>query len=581
MRRDSYAVAQTGDRELAWLGGVGAVMLALVAGVESAGVAGGLFATRHPVVIALPDASETLVRLTQHLGASAWPAIDRRWLPETMAAPLGFGMFVAVAFAATAFCALSRLARPVGGDGARFARAGDLSSLRARSEVGHGIPLGYHHGRELVGEPNASVALCGPSQVGKSLAAVVRAILKWDGCLIVLSMKEELLRYTLHIREQRGDVKIFDPTRQTGYRTNTWSPVAASNTWSEARAIAAALLQIGREADRYDREPHWRRTAARYLAPLLLAANQTGQSMRVVLSWIGLFERDAVRNILKASADPESQYALENLESLWKTDHRYRGSVIGTLSTALDAWQEPSVAEATAGPDITPQWLCAGPNTLYVVAPASQQRRPQNLFGGLLVHMIDGALAIAQRSSTGRLPLPLLCALDEICNAAPLPTLGEYASSGAGRGVLLLSVIQDYSQAIDTWGRERAATIISNHRGKLFWSGIADPATFEYIDHLLGREERERQSRTRQSFGGTSTTHATELRPLAPPHQLRQANVGTALLVYGQLPPVWTQQRLFFEDPQLRRLVPDEIWKELPTDRRPSRGRWVLTGFMR
>src|SRR6516164_9800228 len=103
VRRDSYAVAQTGDRELAWLGGVGAVILALVAGVESAGAAGGFFATRHPVVIPLPAASETLVRLTRYLGASAWPAIDRRWLPATMAVPLSFGMLVAVACSAIGF----------------------------------------------------------------------------------------------------------------------------------------------------------------------------------------------------------------------------------------------------------------------------------------------------------------------------------------------------------------------------------------------------------------------------------------------------------------------------------------------
>ena len=568
-------MSQSGDWELVWLGGVGAVLLALVSGVEVAGFAGGLFASGHPVLLSLPATTGTLARLMGHFGASAWPPTDRKWLPETMLAPLCFGTIAAVLFAAIAFCVLSRLAQPVRGDGARFARVRDLSPLRARSAVGQGIPLGHYQGHELVGEPNASVALCGPSQVGKSLAAVVRAILKWDGCLIVLSIKEELLRYTLPAREQRGDVKIFDPTRQTAHGTQAWSPVAASGTWTDARAIAAGLLQIGQEADRYDREPHWRRTAARYLAPLLLAANQTGQSMRTVLSWIDLFERDELRNILKRSGDPESLYALENLESLWKTDHRYQGSVIGTLSTALDAWQEPTVAEATSRPDITPQWLCAGSNTLYIVAPASQQRRLQNLFGGLLVHMIDGALAIAQKTSTGRLPLPLLCALDEICNAAPLPTLGEYASSGAGQGVLLLSVIQDYSQAIDTWGRERAATIISNHRGKLFWSGIADPATFEYVDHLLGREERERQSRTRQAFGGTSTTHATELRPLAPPHRLRQAKFGTALLVYGQLPPVWTEQRLFFEDPQLCRLVPDEIRKEIPTHDRPARSRFA------
>jgi type IV secretion system protein VirD4 len=146
-----------------------------------------------------------------------------------------------------------------------------------------------------------------------------------------------------------------------------------------------------------------------------------------------------------------------------------------------------------------------------------------------------------------------------ICNAAPPPALGEYASSGGGQGVVLLSVTQDYSQAIDTWGRERAATIISNHRGKLFCSGIADPATFEYVDRVLGREELERKSRTRQAFGGTPTTSRTDLRPIAPPHRLRQAKFGTALPLYGELPPVRAEQRLFFDDAQLRSLVPAEV----------------------
>jgi type IV secretion system protein VirD4 len=546
------------DRELVACAAVGALLLAVIVGVEAAGVTAGVAASGHPVVLSLPKAAQTLARLPAVAGAGAWPSADRRWLPSSMTWALVLGLATTAGLVAAAAWLIKRIGPRDAPDGAQFAGRDDLRPLHARTDEGLGIPLGHHKGRALIGERNASVALCGPSQVGKSLAAVVRAILKWDGCLIVLSIKEELLRYTLHAREQRGEVKIFDPTAQTGYRSHAWSPVAASETWTQARAIAAGLLQIGQDADRNDREPHWRRTAARYLAPLLLAANHSGQNMRTVLSWIDLFERDDIRNILESSGDPDAQYALENLESLWKTDTRYQGSVIGTLSTALDAWQEPTVAQATSLADITPEWLCEGSNTLYIVAPASQQRRLQNLFGGLLVHMIDGALAIAQGSSSGRLDPPLLCALDEICNAAPLPTLGEYASSGAGQGVLLLSVIQDYSQAIETWGRERAATILSNHRAKLFWSGIADPATFDYVDHLLGREERQRRSSTRQSQGGTSTTQAPELRPLAPPHRLRQAKTGTALLVYGQLPPAWTEQKLFFNDRELRRLVPEE-----------------------
>jgi hypothetical protein len=154
-------VSQT-DRDLLWLAGVGALLLALVAGVESAGLAGGFFASGHPVPLSLPDAAATLARLTRHLGVSAWPAADQRWLPKTMTAALAVGSLVALALSAAGVRVVARVAGPVGGDGARFARAGDLRPLRMRPSVAHGIPLGHHEGHELAGEPNASVALCGP-----------------------------------------------------------------------------------------------------------------------------------------------------------------------------------------------------------------------------------------------------------------------------------------------------------------------------------------------------------------------------------------------------------------------------------
>jgi type IV secretory pathway TraG/TraD family ATPase VirD4 len=423
-------------------------------------------------------------------------------------------------------------------DGARFARGGELGALRKAD----GIALGYYRRRLLKAERNASVLLCGPSQSGKTLAAVVRAIREWgDRPLLVLSVKGDVLEHTIGERERRGEVRIFDPTMQTGRQGSGWSPVAASATWSQSRAIAAGLLQIGTPVDRNDREPHWRRSAARYLAPLLLAAHERGETMRTVLSWADTCEQDEPAEALERSQDPAARYALENLQSVWRTDSRYQASVLGTLSTSLDALQEVDVAASTARSDITPEWLCGPGRTLYVVSPASQQRRLQPLFGGMLTALVDGALAIA--AQRGRLDPPLLVVLDEVCNAAPLPTLGEYASSAAGQGLVLLSVIQDVAQARDTWGADRAATIIGNHKAKLFWAGTADPTTHEYLRGMLGDQERERESRT-SGRSGISTTRARERRPLVAPHHLRTARRGRAVLVYGSLPPAWTDQPL-------------------------------------
>jgi type IV secretion system protein VirD4 len=440
--------------------------------------------------------------------------------------------------------------------GARFAGRGDTRRLRKAE----GISLGRHGGHELHAERNASVCLVGPSQSGKTLSAVVRAILTWPGPLLVLSVKSDVLRLTVEQRRRLGDVRIFDPTGQTGEASATWCPVTASSSWTKARSISAGLLQVGQDSAERDREPHWREAADAALAPLLLAAHELRATMRTVLSWVHLHEQDEPREALRRCKDPYAKVALESLEHLWKSDQRYKTSVLSTLSTAIKGFAEPGVAEATSAAGISPEWLVAGANTVYVVAPASQQRRLAALFGGLLVHLLDGALEIAQHNPSGRLELPLLAALDEVCNAAPIGTLDEIASSGAGQGVVLMTVAQDVSQLIATFGREKAASILSNHRGKLFWP-TGDPETHRYVHDVLGDQEHDRQSRThtRGQHGSWSTTSAPERRPLVAPHDLRQGRRGRALLIYGDLPACWLDEPLVFHDRRLRELVPREL----------------------
>jgi type IV secretion system protein VirD4 len=122
--------------------------------------------------------------------------------------------------------------------------------------------------------------------------------------------------------------------------------------------------------------------------------------------------------------------------------------------------------------------------------------------------------------------------------------------------VQLLTVVQNISQAADRWGRDRAETIIANHRARLFCSGIGDRATLEYLTHTLGEEEISRIATHRENALATgSRTYSTEFRSLAAPHRIRQADTNTALLVYGRLAPAWVALRPWYADEQLRQLV--------------------------
>ncbi len=191
---------------------------------------------------------------------------------------------------------------------------------------------------------------------------------------------------------------------------------------------------------------------------------------------------------------------------------------------------------------ISADWLLGGPNTLYIVAPINDQRRLSGLFAALVAHIVAGAYERSVR--TGRPIDPaLLLTLDEVCNIAPLPNLDEIASTGPGQGVHLLCVLQNISQGYDRWGRDRAETIIANHRARLFCSGIGDRATLDYLKGTLGEEEIARISTQHRGIVPGGKTRSTEHRPLATPHRVRQAERSTSLLVYGRLAPAWITLR--------------------------------------
>ena len=231
--------------------------------------------------------------------------------------------------------------------------------------------------------------------------------------------------------------------------------------------------------------------------------------------------------------------------------------MLQTAATALDAWEEPRVAAATdATATIDAQWLLAGRSTLYLVAPAQDQRRLRGLFAALVADVV--ASAFDRSTATGRaIDPPLLLCLDEAANVAPLPNLDELASTGPGQGVQLLSVFQNISQISDRWGRDRAETIVANHRARLFGSGIGDRATLEYLRAVLGEEEIERISTHRQrlELDLGSRTYSHDFKPLAAPNHVRQADSDAALLIYGRLPPAWLTLRPWYRDRALKRIV--------------------------
>lgn len=464
-------------------------------------------------------------------------------------------------------------------EGARWARHVDVRSLQCVGVPRGRLVLGEEVGRALrrrvlAAEPAQSVAVIGPTQSGKTTALAIPAILGWEGPVLAASVKTDLVRDTLAWRRRCGTVWCFDPAATTALPRHAWSPVSAAGTWVLARRVASELTDVARGEGTSADGDFWYATAAKLLAPLLFAASSGGRTMHDVVRWVDTQETEEVLDLLHAAGVPE---ALQAARATWLRDDRQRSAVYTTAETVLEPFAEldlapgPDVGRDTppygvpavsgvcrlarqgdaldSGP-IDPEALLLGSNTLYMCAPAHDQHRLRAVYTALAGQVLHTAFAGSSR--TGKpLDPPLLVVLDEAANIAPLKELDGLAATCAGHGVQLVTVWQDLAQVRARYG-ERAATVVNNHRAKVFLPGIADPGTLDFASHVAGDQELMSPSITRGARGERTVTTSAQLRPLLPPDALRRLPKGDAVLLYGSLPPARIRLRPWYSDPVLR-----------------------------
>jgi type IV secretion system protein VirD4 len=427
--------------------------------------------------------------------------------------------------------------------GARWARRSDLRPLLVGADSAPpgrlqlGVLPGVARLCGVAAESAQSLVVIGPTQSGKTTSLAVPAILGWRGPVVAASVKSDLLRHTLGTRTRQGQVWCIDPTGCTGARASTWSPLTACGQWREATRAAAELCEAARGEGTTSDGEFWYATAAKLLAPLFVAAALDGRTMADVVRWVDRQEVGEVAGILERTAGQE---VLDAAQATWCRDDRTRSSIYTTAETVLAPFAHPPPGPAAAGP-FEPRDLLGGAHTLYLCAPAHDQRRLRGYFTALTQAVLAHAFASATKSGRPLDP-PLLVVLDEAAHIAPLPELDGLAATCASHGIQIVTVWQDLAQVRGRYGA-RAPTVLNNHRAKLFLPGIADPDTLEYASRLIGDEEAPQPSVTRDPAGRRSTTSTTSPRRLLPPESLRCLERGRAVLVYGTLPPVRLQLR--------------------------------------
>jgi type IV secretion system protein VirD4 len=505
----------------------------------------------------LGDMPQVLGRFRYHAGdpAKAWPLTDSRLIPGPAAfyATLLITLLPLLVGGVFVLRHRSSAQHPKVG-AARWAGKQDLRLLRVDEPHRGRLTLGRVNGHLVAAEPRQSVIVVGPVQTGKTSGFAVPAILEWEGPVVATSVKTDLLRDTIGARSAMPGTRVwvYDPTGGTGVPSASWTPLASCHTWQGAQRTASWLVGAARRgAAGVENAQFWNAAAEKLLAPLLFAAAHSDQTMADIVRWVDTQEEEQVRWGLELAGD-EAAMAAFTASTL--RDERTRSSIYTTAETLLTAFADPGVLAAALSSEIRAESLLGGgAHTLYLCAPAHEQHRLRPLFATLIQEIIACAYDRATEVG-GAIDPPLLLVLDECANIAPLRELATLASTGAGQGIQLVSVFQDMAQINAVYGRDRAPTIVSNHRAKVILSGIADAQTLDYVGRLLGDEEVRQVSSTSGAEGRRSKTESTGYRSIAPANVLREMEPGSGLLVYGHLAPARIALRPWFRDPRLRRL---------------------------
>lgn len=398
----------------------------------------------------------------------------------------------------------------------------------------------------VVAERQQAVLVLGPPRSGKTSGLIIPSILNASGPVVSTSTKTEVLRATARARSRMGRVWLFDPSGTEasvpGVLELNWSPIWGSRTWDGARAMADAMVGASSAGEGVENASYWTESAKTLLAPLLHAAAISGGNISTVRRWV---TRGDVADAGRALDAARAESAADDLEAIERTEGREKSSIYSSTRIVLTAYGSDEAARRSRVQNFDADKFVRASDTVYITAPSHLQTILAPLVAGLLEEIRDATFRLARSHQySEQRDHPVLWALDEVANIAPLKKLPGIVSEAGGQGLQVMACLQDLSQARQRWGTA-ADGFLSLFGTKVIFPGIGDKPTLEALSMMVGDWDRPYtvyNSNTGRTFsyglGGASRntsgegwTYSNQRESQVSPSEIANIPPGHALLV--------------------------------------------------
>ena len=449
-------------------------------------------------------------------------------------------------------------------EAALLRRAGHLRpSLHQPQPKDVGYRIGASHGTSVWASVEDSILLIGPPRSGKGAHIVINAILDAPGAVVTTSTRPDNLTATLRARQKIGPVAVFDPQHlaeglPAGLR---WSPIRGGEDPLTAMIRATGLAAgTGLSAGGVEGGGFWEGKTRTALQALLHAAALDHRPPSELFRWT-LDPSAAADAVAILTANPRAATGwADSLQAMIDSDPRTRDSIWQGVSLALAALADPRVLDAVSpreDEDFDPEAFLRDRGTLYLLATGAGANNSAALVAAFVEDVVEAARRLAATSPGARLDPPLLLALDEVGNLAPLPSLPTLMAEGGGTGITTMPVLQSLAQAREKWSENAAGAIWDAAIVKIVLGGASNSKDLHDLTTLIGERDEVTDSTTVGDHGSRSAQRSIRRVPIMPPDTIRTLPFGTALVLLRSAPPIVTRLRTWTDRPDAKQLRDD------------------------
>jgi type IV secretion system protein VirD4 len=247
----------------------------------------------------------------------------------------------------------------------------------------------------------------------------------------------------------------------------------------------------------------------------------------------------------------------ESLAGMIHADPRTRDSIWHGVSLAFNALADPRVLDAVTprpGGRFDPAAFLKEQGALYLLATGAGAGASAALVAAFVEDLVETARRLAAASPGARLDPPVLLALDEIGNLAPLPSLPTLMAEGGGTGITTMPVLQSLAQARDKWGDHAANAIWDASIVKIILGGASNSRDLQDLSTLIGERDESTDSSSIDHYGARSYQRSVRRVPVMSPDTLRTLPFGTGVVLLRTARPVIATLRPWTSRPDAKPL---------------------------